>query len=316
MRWMTGLVALVFAATASAAPLTIENKVVQAKSAAYEIKAEYPHTGVKAIDDELAGWVEGEVASFKEGTAATPDPGAAAWTLDIGYKVERNDAQMLSLLFTRSMYTGGAHGGLGFATYNYLLPDGARVDLAQVLDGKKALARLGELVVADLDKRLLTADGISDADWIKRGAGPQWGNYTHVLVLADALKIEFEPYQVAPWASGPQEVRVPMAALSGLLRKDWRKPVASFDCAKAATAIEKAICADAALARLDREVAQAFEQRLAQIESAGDREAMRQVQRRWLGRRDAACADQSGVALGACLIGTYRTRLDELSPDR
>lgn len=315
MRWMMGLMAVAFAATVSAAPLKIENKVVQAKSAAYEIKAAYPRTGIKAIDDELAGWVEREVDAFRKGTAPGPDPGAAAWTLDIGYTVERNDAQMLSLLFHRSMYTGGAHGGYGLNVYNFLLPDGARVDLPQVLDGNKALAKVSDLVIADLDKRLVTPDGIGDVDWIKRGAGPQWGNYTNVVLLADALKIEFEPYEVAPWAAGPQEVRVPLAALSGLLRKDWRAPVASFDCAKATTAIEKAVCGDAALARLDREVAQAYGQRLGQIEAATDRDAMREKQRRWLGRRDAACSDQSGAALDACLTGVYRTRLDEISPD-
>jgi len=316
MRWMMAVAAMAFAASVCAAPLKIENKAVQAKTAAYEIKAEYPQTGVKAIDDEVAGWVGREVASFKEGTSPNPSPGAAPWTLDIGFTVERNDAQMLSLLASRSMYTGGAHGGRDFTTWNFLLPDGARVDLAQVLDGQKALARLSELVIADLNKKLLTPDGNGDADWIKRGAGPMWGNYGNVLILADALKIEFEPYAVASWADGPQEVSVPLSALSGLVRKDWRTPVASFDCAKAATTTEKAICGDASLARLDREVAQAYEQRMAQIERAEDRDVMRDVQRRWVGRRDAACHDQSGSALGACLTGVYRARLGELSPDR
>lgn len=314
MRWMTLCAAtLVFTATASAAGLKVDRKTIEAKSTAYEIKAEYPQTGVKAIDQEIAGWVEGEVATFKKEAAPEQDSAGGAWTLDIGYTVERNDADVLALLFTLSSYTGGAHGSHVFRTWNFLLPEGTRVDLAQVLDGGKALAKLSGIAVADLNKQLLTPDGMTDADWIKRGAGPDWGNFEDFLLLPDAIKIEFPQYQVAAYAAGPQEVRVPLSALSGLLRKDPRVPAASFDCAKAATAVERAICADGALARLDREVAQAYGQRLADIEAASDKDAVRVAQRGWLERRNAACKDQSGTALGACLTGVYRTRLAELS---
>lgn len=316
MRWVMSVTmgtALACAATAVAAPLKIERKTLEAKSAAYEIKAEYPRTGVKAIDDELSAWVGKQVADFKKEAAPEQDSELGAWTLDIGYEVERNDADALALLFTLSSYTGGAHGSHGFVTYNFLLPEGARVDLAQVLEGKKGLARLSERVIADLSKQLSRPDDMPDVEWIKRGAGPDWSNYGNVLLLPDALKIEFEEYQVAAYAYGPQEVSVPLSALADVLRKDRRAPVASFDCAKAATPVEHAVCGDAALARLDREIAQAYGQRLGDVEAASDKDAIRAAQRAWLDRRNAACKDQSDAALGACLTGVYRTRLAELS---
>jgi len=313
MRWTLCAAAVLFAGAASAAGLKIEAKTVEAKSAAYEIEARYPQTGVKAVDQAIAGWIEDEVATFKKEAAPEQDSAGGAWTLDIGYTVERNDAEALALLFTLSSYTGGAHGSHVLRTWNFLLPEGTRVDLAQVLDGRKALAKLSEIAVADLTKQLLTPDGMADADWIRRGAGPDWGNFENFLLLPDALKIAFPEYQVAAYAAGPQEVRVPLSALSGLLRKDPRAPAASFDCARAGTPVERAICADAGLARLDREVAQAYAQRIADIEAASDKEAVRAAQRGWLGRRDAACRDQAGPALGACLTGVYRARLAELS---
>lgn len=310
--------ATILAAQAHAAgALKIEARKVEAKSAAYEIAAEYPSTGLAPVDAEIKAWIDAEVAQFKK--QAAPEPGSAPgpWTLDIAYTVERNDAETLALSFTESTYTGGAHGSHSFRTYNYLLPDGRRVDLAQILDGREGLARLSAFVVADLDKRLGGPDGMTDAQWIRRGAGPDWGNFENFLLLPDALKIEFPPYQVAAYAAGPQELSVPLSALGGVLRADRRAPVASFDCAKAATAVERAVCADAALARLDREVAQAYGARLAAIDAEADKQALRTAQRRWLQRRDAACKEKEAAVaeFGACLTGVYRTRLDELSAE-
>lgn len=312
------LAAAAFAAVpAHAAGLPIEPHKIEAKSAAYEIAAQYPGTGVAGIDAEIKAWVDAEVAQFKKQAAPEPGSTLGPWTLDIAYTVERNDDEALALSFTESTYTGGAHGNHTFRTFNYLLPDGRRVDLAQILDGRNGLDKLSALAVADLDKRLGGPDGLSDAQWIRGGAGPEWINFENFLLLPDALKIEFPPYQVAAYAAGSQEVSVPLSALNGVLRADRRAPVASFDCAKAATPVERAVCADSTLARLDREVAQAYGVRLAAVEAAADKQAIRAAQRRWLQRRDAACKDKeaAGAGLGACLAGVYRARLDELSAE-
>jgi uncharacterized protein len=77
---------------------------------------------------------------------------------------------------------------------------------------------------------------------------------------------------------------------------------AGFDCAKAATQTEKAICADQALSELDEKLAAAFRSALA---SASDKDAVKNAQKAWLKRRNA-CAD------AACLRQAYDARLDEL----
>jgi len=79
---------------------------------------------------------------------------------------------------------------------------------------------------------------------------------------------------------------------------------ASFDCKKASTATEKAICADPAVSRLDEQVAEAF--RAAQGHwAAGNWGAfIRSEQRWWLKDRDRICkADR------ACLQRDYELRL-------
>ena len=78
---------------------------------------------------------------------------------------------------------------------------------------------------------------------------------------------------------------------------------ASFDCARAASRVEKAICADAEVSRLDDHLGRfywAARERLAE-----NRSCVEADQRQWLRARNA-CAD------GACLKRAYLERLGEL----
>ena len=90
----------------------------------------------------------------------------------------------------------------------------------------------------------------------------------------------------------------------------------SFDCAKAATVVEKAICADAPdglLAMLDERLAEQFR---TLSEGTGTVVFAKAVedQRVWLADRDA-CAQSAGTAEGAletCLAEQYRRRIQAL----
>lgn len=78
---------------------------------------------------------------------------------------------------------------------------------------------------------------------------------------------------------------------------------ASFDCAKATTFAEKAICADPVLSRLDEQLADAY--RVAQ-KRAESRIALRNAQREWLAKRRDPCRD------AACLRAAYEARIAAL----
>lgn len=80
-------------------------------------------------------------------------------------------------------------------------------------------------------------------------------------------------------------------------------PAASFDCAKAQTAIEKRVCSDATLSRLDEQLADAYRSAQRRAES---RTALRDAQRRWLKQRRDVCTDT------ACLRAAYLARIEAL----
>lgn len=79
---------------------------------------------------------------------------------------------------------------------------------------------------------------------------------------------------------------------------------ASFDCDKAKTEVEQAICADPGLSKSDEEMAEAYR---AALKRAQDWEGLRREQGAWLRARDEGC----GAAV-ACLDGLYADRVARL----
>lgn len=81
---------------------------------------------------------------------------------------------------------------------------------------------------------------------------------------------------------------------------------ASFDCAKAQSRIDKAICADAEVSTLDEHLARYYQAARAALQISV--ECLAADQRRWLGSVRNACKD------AACLRKAYLERLAELDP--
>lgn len=316
VRGLAAAVALLAAGeTAVAEPLPTDGVTITRSTKDYDVEAGYPRTGLAAIDNAVAGWVNETVDDFvktaeEDFASFAADGGAPEWMrygLNLDGETARNDDAMFVLFFSESLATGGAHPNHFFRTFNFLRPDGWQVYLPEILDAR-GLKRISDLAIADLTRQLGGPDGMSDPDWIKDGAGPSWGNFADFLLLSGTLVIKFPPYQVAAYAAGEQEVEIPIAEVIGFMRTDWRAPAPSFDCDLARSAVEKAICSDVALARLDRNVAGAYGSRLKYAADDAARDVVRNGQRAWIKERDAACGGSV-----ACLTDLYAARLRALS---
>jgi uncharacterized protein len=92
----------------------------------------------------------------------------------------------------------------------------------------------------------------------------------------------------------------------------------SFDCTEAGAPLEALICADPALADLDRALADSYHAALAT--RVGEAQLLlREEQRVWAQRRSATCGIEGGLAAEAddavgCLAALYRARIAELQP--
>jgi uncharacterized protein YecT (DUF1311 family) len=302
-------ICLLLAGPATARELPVKTLSIDKKADAYEISIQYPATGNAAIDGEVATWANREADDFvKLATGADRQPGDNPYELDWSFEVARNDGAVFAVIFSEEADTGGAHPNHDFATFNFEVPSGWRLYLPEIFD-RKALAKISALAVADLTKQFAdTHNGGGDTDWLKQGAGPDWDNFRDFVLAKDKLEIHYPDYQVAAYAEGPQETDIPLTALKGLARSDRHAPVASFDCAAASTPIEKAICSDIALARLDRDVAEAFVRGVRFATEDAAKEKLKGEQRAWLGQRDAACPS----AAVSCLRTAYQDRLAKL----
>jgi uncharacterized protein len=88
----------------------------------------------------------------------------------------------------------------------------------------------------------------------------------------------------------------------------------SFDCAKAGSEAEKAVCAESALAKLDRRLAERYRAALAAAEgldagSAEATQALKATQRGWIKGRDECWKAEN---LKACVRDAYQIREAEL----
>jgi uncharacterized protein len=79
----------------------------------------------------------------------------------------------------------------------------------------------------------------------------------------------------------------------------------SFDCSKASTSVEKLICSNPVLGKLDDVMSQNYNSMSAANIGEGAKKELRATQKSWLKERNS-CLDR------ACLEQLYRKRLDEV----
>lgn len=303
------LVALPLAAEAAGLPVT--KKTYAEKSKIFDISVSYPQTGNAAVDATLAAYAKDSAARFKNEWTKDRQPNDPVYTMETTYHVDRNDGKVFAVVFEEYYDTAAAHPNGNYATFNFLLPDGAQVFLAEIVDGPRGIKRVSDLVQADLMKRIGTgANATSDPDAIKMGSGPLADNFKDFILLQDKIHVLFPAYQVASYAVGPQDSTIALASLKDVIRKDWRAPAASFDCALAKSATEHAVCSDASLARLDRQVAEQYARQMRDAYETGAKTNLKQTQRDFLAVRDKACGTQAPSVV--CLKGVYAARLKAL----
>lgn len=105
---------------------------------------------------------------------------------------------------------------------------------------------------------------------------------------------------------------IPTRALSlwgaaSLLVAAGPMPVEAFDCAKAKSAVEKAICADTKLKAADDAMSAAYAG-LREALTGADRKTLGVSQRKWVKGREDRCGYLEGADLGACILGRTEER--------
>lgn len=296
--------------------IAINDDAIRQSGAFYRLDLAFPRTGHAAIDAVIVAFVEERrdavLPYMTDPVAAQYLPEGSQMFAELTYAVTRNDGEWLTVAFDYMTYDGGAHPNSMQYGMNFLVEDGAVVELVEIV-GNDGIAEISRIAIAELTAALGGPDGMSDINWISRGAGARESNFAVFQFLPRELVIIFPEYQVAAYAAGPQSVSIPMTKLARFVRADVRAPMASFDCGKAATAVEKGICGDAGVARLDRQVADFYRGLLMYAFEAAETARVKQAQRDFLAARDDACGGKAaGAAMTQCLIQAYEARMQAM----
>lgn len=72
--------------------------------------------------------------------------------------------------------------------------------------------------VADYCQQALLKNPWANKKWIEEGAAAKAENYQNWVLTENGIRIIFDPYQVAPYVYGFQQIDIPASALSGVLK--------------------------------------------------------------------------------------------------
>jgi len=207
------------------------------KKQMYEIDARYPQlTGgsnpnFEKFNQVVRAAVTKRVAGFKKDMAPEegeepPPEGSMGSDLGISYDVELAQDDLISVEFSvGSYYQGAAHPNTFTEVVNYDLKNGKQLKLADLFKpGAKYLQAIANYCIADLKKQAKDKGLLEDE--IQNGAAANAKNYQSWTMTRKGLGINFDAYQVGPYAAGPQFVLVPYSSLKDVINPDG--PVGQF----------------------------------------------------------------------------------------
>src|SRR5215213_971942 len=207
------------------------------KKLMYEIDARYPQiTGgsnpnFEKFNQTVRASVTKKVAGFKkdmapeEGEEARPE-GSMGSDLNVSYEVALAQDDLISVEFSvGSYYQGAAHPNTFSEVVNYDLKNGRQLKLSDLFKpGAKYLQAIADYCIAELKKQAKDK-GLLDEE-IQNGAAPNAKNYESWTITKKGLGINFDAYQVGPYAAGPQYVLVPYSSLKDVINPEG--PVGQF----------------------------------------------------------------------------------------
>lgn len=180
-----------------------------------------PH--VVAFNKLVSQAVQKEIEAFKKNLPdAKATQIAQGSSFDLTYMPVVQTDKIVSLQLKIDVYIDGAAHPYDYTVpINYDLAQGKEIALEQLfLPGANYLQALSDYCKTELNKTDLAPDLFAE------GFSPKPENFHSWNISEQGLAISFDPYQVAPYAAGPQLVVIPYAALKDVL--DPNGPLAEF----------------------------------------------------------------------------------------
>lgn len=202
----------------------VSDQTINDTASYYSIKATYPVAKDAVISADFKTFIDSSIAQFKDDTSWAAGNGASvapaeagALSLNITY-TEQKATNADNYIFSVDEYSGGAHDLMSTKTFSFS-PTGQQVALdALFTNGTNGLKTIAPYVAS----QLATASG-ADTTMIAAGTAPTSDNYQSFIVQPTGVTFIFDPYQVAPYSSGQQTVKVPLSVFKSIASPDLFK---------------------------------------------------------------------------------------------
>lgn len=144
--------------------------------------------------------------------------GAATRSLFIDYKINYRTPEYVEIDFGISRYLGGAHPMHSTIMFHYDLSNNRYVEISDLFGKEAYRDTLRAICKADLLARREEIG--TDEEYITSYLNSKDLHFKNFTVANDTLSIYFEPYEVAPYAAGPQVVKIPFSNLVSMIDKN------------------------------------------------------------------------------------------------
>lgn len=137
-------------------------------------------------------------------------------SLIIDFTITNVSDNFISILFHVSFYiTGSAHPNHYVHSITYNLITNQQMHLSDLFQPDSDYLYAFSKFSID---SLMQNDYINnDPEWLKTGAAPKEENFQNWNITPEGLLITFDPYQVAPYAAGFQEVTIPYSEIQSMI---------------------------------------------------------------------------------------------------
>lgn len=185
----------------------------------YSIEIIYPFIGgIESVNVnlEINDFIQNIISQFKT-TVSSADAWQGKNTFKIFYDPHEINSDFISIRFETDEYTGGAHSDNISYSFNYDLKNDKVLSLSDIFDSQSDYIKIISEKSIDYLSKLNQQEAFTNEDWIKEGAGYSEGNFKTFTINKDVITFYFNPYQVAPYAAGMQEVIIPWINLKSVL---------------------------------------------------------------------------------------------------
>lgn len=208
---------------------TLKSKTISERGATprYSVMAQYPvikgahNKGAEAVlNENVVKWILERTTQFRQDLTAV-DPAETASLpgdnrISITYAVKVKTDHVLGLSWdVYQEYMGSAHPSEVLLPMMYNLDTGSQIMLADLFKpGSDYLKRLSQFCT----QQLTASFAGSGYPLFEDGLKPTPQNFANFLIRPEGLYFLFNPYQVAPYVAGMQEVVVPYAMVADILQ--------------------------------------------------------------------------------------------------